>query len=146
MGAWRSTGASLWMPMHLAHLIGAYADVGHFDQAQRCFDDAVTLMAQTKERWYESDIHRIAGDVAMRAPDADPVKAETLFAQALDIARAQQAKSFELRAAMSLASLWREQKRCDEARSLLAPIYNWYTEGFDTHDLRQARELLDGLA
>jgi class 3 adenylate cyclase/predicted ATPase len=146
MGAWRSTGASLWMPMHLAHLIGAYADVGHFDQAQRCVDEAVTLMHQTKERWYESDIHRIAGEVAMRTADTDLARAEALFGQALDVARTQQAKSFELRAAMSLARLWREQKRYDEARGLLAPIYNWYSEGFDTHDLRQARDLLGKLA
>jgi predicted ATPase len=146
MGAWRSTGASLWMPVHLAHLISAYADVGRFDEAQRCIDEAMALMQQTKERWYEPDIHRIAGEVALRSSDPDPGRAEALFTQALDVARAQQAKSFELRAATSLASLWHEQGRSDEARNLLAPIYNWYSEGFNTHDLRQAKGVLERIA
>jgi predicted ATPase len=146
MGAWRSTGASLWMPVHLAHLISAYADVGRFDDAQRCIDEAMALMQQTKERWYEPDIHRIAGEVALRSSDPDPGRAEALFTQALDVARAQQAKSFELRAATSLARLWHEQGRSDEARDLLAPIYNWYSEGFNTHDLRQAKGVLERIA
>jgi predicted ATPase len=144
--AWRSTGASLWMPVYLAHLIGAYADLGRFDDAWRCFNEATTLMQQTKERWCESEIYRIAGEVAIRSPDSDVSKAEAFFGHALDVAKAQQAKSYELRAATSLARLRLDQGRRDEALQQLAPIYNWYSEGFYTHDLRQAKALLDMLA
>ena len=144
--AWRSTGASLWMPAYLAHLIGAYADLGRFDDAWRCFNEATTLMQQTKERWCESEIYRIAGEVAIRSPDSDVSKAEAFFGHALEVAKAQQAKSYELRAATSLARLRLDQGRRDEALQQLAPIYNWYSEGFHTHDLRQAKALLDMLA
>jgi predicted ATPase len=144
--AWRSTGASLWMPVYLAHLIGAHADLGRFDDAWRCFNEATTLMQQTKERWCESEIYRIAGEVAIRSPDSDVSKAEAFFRHALEVAKAQQAKSYELRAATSLARLRRDQGRRDEALQQLAPIYNWYSEGFHTHDLRQAKALLDMLA
>ena len=113
--AWRSTGASLWMPAYLAHLIGAYADLGRFDDAWRCFNEATTLMQQTKERWCESEIYRIAGEVAIRSPDSDVSKAEAFFGHALEVAKAQQAKSYELRAATSLARLRRDQGRRDEA-------------------------------
>ena len=99
----------------------------------------------TKELWCEADIHRIAGEIALsREPDA--AKAETYFERALAIARAQQAKSWELRAAMSMARLWRDQGKRNEARNLLAPVYDWFTEGFDTRDLKEAKALLDGLA
>ena len=131
------------MPVYLAHLIKAYADVGYFDEAWRCFDEAISLMEQTKERWYEADMYRIAGEVAIRTPDLDVSKAEGFFRHALDVAQAQQAKSYALRTATSLAGLWRDQGKCVEARRLLAPIYNWYSEGFDTMDLRRARALLD---
>jgi predicted ATPase len=144
--AWRSTGTSLWMPVSLAHLIGAHADIGGFDEAWRCFGETTTLMQQTKERWCEPEIYRVAGEVAIRSPDSDVGKAEAFFSHALDVARAQQAKSCELRAATSFARLRRDQGRPDEAHQLLAPIYNWYSEGFYTHDLRQAKALLDMLA
>ena len=143
--AWRSTGASLWMPMYLAHLIGAYADLGRFDEAWRCFGEATSLMQQTKERWCEAEIYRIAGRVAIHSPGSDVDKPETFFRHALDVAQAQQTKSYELRAATSFAGFWRDQGRCDEAHRLLAPIYCWYTEGFDTNDLRRAKTLLDTL-
>jgi predicted ATPase len=103
-------------------------------------------MQQTKERWCESEIYRIAGEVAIRSPDSDVSKAEAFFGHALDVAKAQQAKSYELRAATSLARLRLDQGRRDEALQQLAPIYNWYSEGFYTHDLRQAKALLDMLA
>ena len=144
--AWRSTGASLWMPVYLAHLIRAYTDLGRFDEAWRCFEEATTLMQQTKEKWCEAEIYRIAAELAIRSPDSDVSKAEAFFGHALEAAKAQQAKSYELRAATVLARLRREQGRRYEARHLLAPIYNWYSEGFDTIDLRQAKALLDTLA
>jgi predicted ATPase len=144
--AWRSTGAALWVPVYLVHLISAHADLGQFDEAQRFIVEAMTLVQQTKERWYDAEIHRVAGEIQMRTPGRDARKAETYFRHAIDVAQAQQAKASELRAATSLSGLWRDQGRCDEARRLLAPIYNWYSEGFDTNDLRQAKALLDTLA
>ena len=105
-----------------------------------------TIVETTKEKWYEAEIHRIAGEIALMSPEPDAVKAEAYFERALAVARAQQAKSWELRAAMSLARLWRDQGKRDEARDLLAPVYGWFTEGFDTLDLKEAKALLDALA
>ena len=106
----------------------------------------MTAVETTKQNWYEAEAHRIAGEIALMSPKPDVAKAEAYFERALAIARAQQAKSWELRAAMSMAQLWREQGKRDEARELLAPVYGWFTEGFDTLDLKQAKALLDDLA
>jgi predicted ATPase len=126
-------------------LTRAYTKLGQFDDAWRSISEAMAVVEITKELWCEADIHRIAGEIALsREPDA--AKAETYFERALAIARAQQAKSWELRAAMSMARLWRDQGKRDEARDLLAPVYNWFTEGFDTLDLKEANALLDTLA
>jgi predicted ATPase len=104
----------------------------------------MTAVETTKEKSHAADVHRIAGEIALLERDA--TKAEACFERALAVARGQQAKSWELRAATSMARLWREQGRRDEARVLLAPIYGWFTEGFDTFDLKQAKALLDELA
>jgi predicted ATPase len=107
----------------------------------------MTAIETTKERWCEADIHRMAGEIALMSPEPDAVKkAEAYLERALVVARAQQAKSWELRAAMSMARLWRDQGKRDEARALLAPVYGWFTEGFDTLDLKEAKALLDELA
>ena len=100
----------------------------------------------TKERWFEAEIHRTAGEIALKSLEPDAAKAEGYFERALTIARSQQAKSWELRAAMSLARLWRDQGKVQQARELLAPVYGWFTEGFDTRDLKEAKALLDELA
>jgi predicted ATPase len=100
----------------------------------------------TKETMHEADVHRIAGEIALLSPEPDAAKAEAYFERALVVARQQQAKSWELRAAMSMARLWRDQGKRDEARTLLAPVYGWFTEGFDTLDLKEAKALLDELA
>jgi predicted ATPase len=102
-------------------------------------------METTKEKWCEADIHRIAGEIALMSSEPDAAKAQDYFEHALAVARQQQAKSWELRAAMSLARLWRDQGKRDEARELLAPVYGWFTEGFDTLDLKEAKVLLDEL-
>ena len=102
-------------------------------------------MEITKERWFEAEVHRIAGEIALKSPERDTAKAEGYFERALAVARQQQAKSWELRAAMSLARLWRDQGKRDEAHDLLAPIYGWFTEGVDTLDLKEAKALLDEL-
>jgi predicted ATPase len=91
-------------------------------------------------------VAHVAGEVPLKSPEPDAVKAQTYFERALAVARKQQAKSWELRAAMSMARLWRDQGKRDEARELLAPVCGWFTEGFDTRDLKDARALLDELA
>jgi predicted ATPase len=124
----------------------AYSEVGQFDDARRCLAEAMAAVETTKEKWLEADVHRIAGEIALKSSQPDAAKAEAYFERALSVARAQQARSWELRAAMSLAGLWRDQGKRDEARDLLAPVYGWFTEGFDTLDLREAKALLDALA
>ena len=94
----------------------------------------------------QSDIHRTAGEIALLAPEPNVSKAETHFSRALAAAREQRAKSWELRASMSLARLWRDQGKVQQARALLAPVYGWFTEGFDTRDLMEAKALLGELA
>ena len=143
--AWRSTGATLWVPLRMSHLARAYAELGQFDDAWRCIGEAMTAVETTKERWCEAEIHRVAGEIALMSPEPDAAKAEAYFERALAVARKQQAKSWELRAAMSMARLWRDQGKRQEARDLLAPVYGWFTEGFDTLDLKEAKALLDEL-
>ena len=106
----------------------------------------MTAVQTTKESWSEADLHRVAGEVALKSPEPYAAKAEGYFDRALAIARQQQAKSWELRAAMSLARLWRDQGKPQQARELLAPVYGWFTEGFDTRDLKEAKALLEELA
>ena len=101
-------------------------------------------MQTSKESWWEAEIDRIEGELALKSPP-DAAKAEEYFERSLAVARAQQAKSWELRAAMSMARLWRNQGKRAEARDLLAPVYGWFTEGFDTLDLKEAKALLDEL-
>ena len=102
-------------------------------------------METTKERWCEAEVNRVAGKSRCKSPERDAAKAEAYFERALAVARQQQAKSWELRAAMSMARLWRDQGKRDEARELLAPVYGWFTEGFDTRDLKEAKALLSKL-
>ena len=134
------------LPLHLSLLARANADVGQFDDARRSIDEALAMVETTKERWCEAEVDRIAGEVVLMLPKPDLEKAEAYFVRALAISREQHAKSWELRAAMSMARLWRDQGKRDEARELLAPVYGWFTEGFDTLDLKQAKALLDELA
>jgi predicted ATPase len=100
----------------------------------------------TKETLFEAEVNRIAGKIALQSPEADAVKAEGYFRRALAVARKQQAKSWELRAAVSMARLWRDRGKPQQARETLAPVYGWFTEGFDTRDLKEAKALLEELA
>ena len=143
LNAHRSTGATVWMPSYLPYLARAYADLGQFDAARRCISEAMTAIENTKERWCEAEVNRIAGEIALKSPEPDATKAEAYFERALAVARQQQAKSWELRAAMSVARLWRDQGKPQQARELLDPVYGWFTEGFDTRDLKEAKALLD---
>ena len=142
---WHSTGASLGVCGALSNLANAYAQLGQFDDAWRCIGDAITVVETTKETWFEADILRMAGEIALKSPEPDAAKAEAYFDRALAVARAQQAKSWELRAAMSMARLWRDRGKRQQAHDLLAPVYGWFTEGFDTLDLKEAKALLDEL-
>ncbi len=146
VAAWRATGTTVWTPVYLSYLAIAYAELGQFDEALRCVGEAVTAVQISKEKWCEPDVHRIAGQVTLMTPEPDAAKAQEYFERALAVARQQQAKSWELRAAMSLARLWRDQGKVQQARELLAPVYGWFTEGFDTRDLKEAKVLLDELA
>jgi predicted ATPase len=145
MTAWRTTGATLFVPLFLSYLGRAHAEVGQFEEAWRCIGEAMTAVETTKEKWCEAEIHRTAGELTLTSPEPDAAKVEAHFERALAIAREQQAKSWELRAAMSMARLWRDQGKRQQARDLLAPIYGWFTEGFDTLDLKQAKALLEEL-
>jgi class 3 adenylate cyclase/predicted ATPase len=143
MTSLRSTGAALYQPWHLCHLAMAYAELGQPDDARRCIDDAIDKAEKSMEKASEAEVNRIAGEIALKSPAPDTEKAEKHFEHALAVARQQQAKSWELRAAMSLARHWRDQGKVSEARELLAPVYGWFTEGFDTRDLKEAKALLE---
>jgi predicted ATPase len=140
------TGATLWRPTVVSYLARAYAELGRFDEAWRCINEAHDTVETAKERHWEAEVNRIAGEIRVASSRYDRAAAETYFERALSVARQQQAKSWELRAAMSMARLWHDQGKRTEARDLLAPIYGWFTEGFDTPDLKEAKGLLDSLA
>ena len=146
LAALRSTGALVWVPWYLSYLAKAYAELGQFDDAARCVNEAMTAMETTKEKWCEAEVHRRAGEIALMSPERDAARAQRYFERAIEVSRQQQAKSWELRAAMSLARLWRDQGKVQQARELLAPVYGWFTEGFDTRDLKEAKALLEELA
>jgi predicted ATPase len=129
MTALRSTGTTLLMPMDLSILAKAHAALSQYGDAWRCVREAMTAVEASKERWAQAEINRIAGVIALKSPQPDAAKAKMYFENALAVARQQQAKSWELRAAMSMARLWRDQGKVQEARELLNPVYGWFTEG-----------------
>ena len=140
-----ATGAALAFPCFYALLAEMYDHLGHPEDALQALAEAYTLMDQHDERYWEAEIHRLRGVLLLRQSGTPPAEAEAWFRRALDVARRQEAKSLELRAAMSLSRLWQQQGKCAEARDLLAPIYGWFTEGFDTADLQEAKTLLEEL-
>jgi predicted ATPase len=143
--AFRATGTASLMPAYFSYLARAHEELGQFDDARHCIREAMTAVETTKEKWWEAEVHRIAGEIVLKSPLSDAATAEAHFERALAVAREQQAKSWELRAAMSMARLWRNQGKPQQARELLAPVYGWFTEGFDTLDLKEAKALLDEL-
>ena len=143
--ALRATESTLLGPWYLSCLAWAHATLRRHDEAWRCIGDAIAMMETNKQQWCEAEVHRAAGEIALISPERDAAEAEASFERALAIARKQQAKSWELRAAMSMARLWRDQGKRQQARDLLAPVYGWFTEGFDTLDLKEAKALLDEL-
>jgi predicted ATPase len=146
LAAYEATGSRLFTPFFLALLAEALALAGKIEDALATLDDALAQAAVSGARGWDAEIHRLRGELTGRLPYLDPAKAEESFRTALAIAREQGTRGYELRAATSLARLWREQGRRGEACDLLAPLYGWFTEGFDTADLKEAKALLDQLA
>jgi predicted ATPase len=144
--AWRATGAELLRPYFLALLADVHGTLGEPEAGLTVVTEALTLMDTTGERWYEPELHHLQGELLLQQSSDNHPEAESCFQQAICIAQHQQAKSWELRAATSLARLWQQQGKHQEAYDLLAPIYGWFTEGFDTADLQEAKALLDALA
>jgi predicted ATPase len=144
--AWRANGAEIQRPYFLALLAEAYGTMGQPETGLTMLAEALTVVDKTGERWYEAEIHRLKGELLLQQSSSNQAEAETCFHHALEIARNQQAKSLELRAVMSLSRLWQQQGKRQEAHDLLAPVYEWFTEGFDTLDLMDAKALLEALA
>jgi predicted ATPase len=145
MAIYHDTDAALFLPYFLALLAEIYGAANQPDAGLRFLDEARTVMDSTQERFYEAEVHRVQGELVLAQTADQHALAETCFQHALDIAHRQQTKSWELRAATSLARLWQQQGKRAEARELLAPIYGWFTEGFDTADLQEAKALLEEL-
>ena len=145
IATWRATGAEVFQPYHLALLAEAYGAGGQVEAGLRVLAEALSVVDKTAERYCAAELHRLMGELLLRHPSPDERQAETCFHQALAVARHQQAKSLELRGATSLSRLWQRQGKRTAAYELLAPIYGWFTEGFDTADLQEAKALLVAL-
>jgi predicted ATPase len=143
--AWRATGAVLNVPYYCTILADVSDHLGHTADGLQALVEVYSLVEQQEERWWEAEICRLRGVLLLQQTGTPQAEAEAWLQRALDVARRQEAKSLELRAAMSLSRLWQQQGKQAEARELLAPIYRWFTEGFDTADLQEARTLLDAL-
>jgi predicted ATPase len=146
IAAWRATGAALAVSVFYVWLAEVYDRLGHPDDGLQTLAEAHTLMEQHEERWWEAEVYRLRGVLLLRQTETPQEEAEACLQRALDVARRQEAKALELRAAMSLSRLWLQQGKRQEAHSMLAPVYGWFTEGFDTADLQEAKALLDELA
>jgi class 3 adenylate cyclase/predicted ATPase len=146
IASFRVTGSALTVPYFCTLLAEVSDYLGHPADGLQALAEARTLMEQQEERWWEAEISRLRGILLLRQTMTQQEEVEACFQRALDVARRQEAKSLELRAAMSLARLWQQQSKRAEAHALLAPIYGWFTEGFDTADLQDAKALLEALA
>ncbi len=140
LAAWRATGTKAWASLYLGVLADAYLEAGQLEQARHALEDAFQAVQESDERMIEPELHRLWGELLLRQDGEE--ESEASFRQAIDLARRQQARSWELRAAISLCRLWHRQGRTEEARDRLSRIYDWFEEGFDTPDLKEARTLL----
>jgi predicted ATPase len=165
LAAWQTTGTELWRPSLYASLAEAYGKVGQAAEGLAVLADALVAVEKSKAGMWEAELYRLKGQLTLqsqssprqvktgqdKSEDTNPpipnpqAEAEACFLKAIEIARKQQAKSLELRAVMSLSRLWQQQGKRDEARQMLAEVYNWFTEGFDTKDLQEAKALLEEL-
>ena len=142
---WRSTGATASLPFFQSYLAMAHAMLRQYDESRHHINQALATIEATDERVWTAEVHRLAGEIALLSPSSDVTEAQAHFEHAISTARQQQAKSWELRAAISMARLWRSQGKTQQAREQLAPVYGWFTEGFDTLDLKEAKMLLEEL-
>jgi predicted ATPase len=134
------------MPLYSLLLAEAEAEAGQIDAGLTELDELLSEIERTGQRWIEAQLNRVRGELLIRHKPADTAAAESAFMQSLAVARRQQTKTFELQAGTSLARLWRDQGKPQRARELLAPVYEWFTEGFDTRDLKDAKALLEELS
>ena len=132
------------IPVYFVWLAEAHGQGGQVDEGFHLLAEALAMVDTTRSR-LAAELHRLHGELLLRQAIPDTPQAEACFQQALEVARHQQARSWELRTAMSLSRLWQQQGKGAEARELLAPVYDWFTEGFDTPDLQDARALLEEL-
>jgi predicted ATPase len=139
-------GPETLRPHWLALLAEAYAEAEQLEAGLLVIDEALALVAATEIRWWEAELSRLKGALLLRLRSPKMPQAEACFQRAIDVARRQEAKALELRAAVSLSRLWRQEGRRQAARALLTPIYSWFTEGFDTADLQEANALMEELA
>ena len=146
IAAYRAPGSALAVPMLCTVLADVCDHLGHTTEGLQALAEAHTLVEQHEERWWEAEVCRLRGVLLLHQPGTLQAEAEAWLQRALDVAHRQEAKSLELRAAMSLARLWQQQGKWAAAHDLLAPIYGWFTEGFDTADLQEAKALLEALA
>jgi class 3 adenylate cyclase/predicted ATPase len=146
LAAVRETGSALWEPYFLGLLADVYAEDGQVEAGLATLEEALAAAQATGERMVEAELYRLQGSLLLRQPGTPQAEVETCFQRALDVARRQEAKSLELRAAMSLSRLWHQEGKRQEAHDLLAGVYAWFTEGFDTADLQEAKALLEELA
>jgi predicted ATPase len=143
--AFRATGTKMLVPLWLQYLSKAEAQIDQLDAARHSIGEAIAAVQTTGERWIEAEVNRTAGEITLIGSKPDATTAEAYFDKALAVARQQRAKQWELRAATSMARLWRDQGKPQQAREFLAPVYGWFTEGFDTRDLKEAKALLEEL-
>jgi predicted ATPase len=144
IGIVRSRGVAVGLSVALASLAEVQARVGRSEEALAALAEALAFSEQTDERYPEAELYRLGGELLLM--QGNETEAEISLHQAIEVARRQQAKSWELRATTSMARLWQQQGRIEEARHLLAEIYAWFTEGFDTPDLTEARTLLEEIS
>src|SRR5262249_16209462 len=145
LAAARETGTALWVPYFLGLLAEAYAQEGQVEVGLATVAEALAAAQATGERWGEAELYRLRGVLLLRQTGTPPEEAETCLRRGLGVARRPETKALEVRGAVSVSRLWQQQSKQDEARELLTPIYSWFTEGFDTADLQQAKGLLDEL-
>ena len=143
---WQSTGTKLWQSLIQSFLAKGCGKRKEFEKAHAHIDEALAYIANSHERFHEAELHRLKGELLLQQSEDNHSEAEGCYQKSLRVSRKQEAKSWELRAATSLARLWQQQGKTAEARELLAPVYNWFTEGFDTADLKDAKALLEVLS
>jgi predicted ATPase len=154
LAAWRATGAEVGRPQYMALLAEACGGVGRVEEGLSVLAEALTFVENTKELYYEAEAYRLKGELlrqeaegrGQKAEKESEAEAEACYRKAIEVAHRQQAKSLELRAVKSLSRLWQKQGNQEEARKILDEIYSWFTEGFDTVDLREAKALLEELS